>query len=119
MAIIGALIFTTPVLAAPSFQITNDLMVLTLSPGQSYSVPITVTDVSSNEPMNPKIAVDGLGEALDGSTLAVPASQDTSPFSARNFCSVDKNTISIQPGGSQTVTVTVSVPPFWFIFTDV
>jgi hypothetical protein len=110
LAVIAALIYTIPVLATPSFQITNDLMVLTLSPGQSYSVPITITDVSSNEPMNPKIEVDGLGEALDGSTLAVPASQDTSPFSARNFCSVDKNTISIQPGGSQTVTVTVSVP---------
>jgi IPT/TIG domain len=109
-AMIAALIVAVPVSAAPSFQITNDLMVLTLSPGQSYSVPITITDVSSNEPMNPKIEVDGLGEALDGSATAIPASQDTSPFSARNFCSVNTKTVSIQPGGSQTVNATVSVP---------
>jgi len=85
IAIAFSIISTAIVFAAPDFNVTNDMINVTMDAGQSYTSKITVTDQSATEPMDLQIEVDGLGQGLDGASLALSASQDTSPYSARTF----------------------------------
>jgi len=110
IAIAFSIISTAIVFAAPDFNVTNDMINVTMDAGQSYTSKITVTDQSATEPMDLQIEVDGLGQGLDGASLALSASQDTSPYSARTFCSIDKTTLHMEPGAAGYVNATVSVP---------
>ena len=109
-AIIFSIISTAIVLAAPDFNVTNDMIDVTMNAGQTYTSKITITDQSATEPMDLQVEVDGLGQGLDGSSLALPASQDTSPYSARTFCSINKTSLHIDPGIAGDVNATVTVP---------
>jgi len=54
--------------------------------------------------------VTGVAQDLQGNYELLDAAQDTGPYSARTFVSVDQSSFSLQPGGSQNVTATIQVP---------
>jgi len=56
------------------------------------------------------VDVTGFGQSLDGSPQELEASQDTSPYSARSFITLDKTSFHLEPGDSQKVVATIKVP---------
>ena len=56
------------------------------------------------------VQVEGMTQGSDGSLEVLAASQDTGPYTARPFISVDQNSFPLNSGASQTVTATVQVP---------
>ncbi len=99
-----------PVYATPSYQINNSIIDVSIKPGQTITSKITIEDVSSDASIDMKVETAGLGQSQDGGNLALPASQDLSPFSARTFCSIDKTSIHLEPGYSQEIKVTIKIP---------
>ena len=96
--------------ALPDYTITNDIINVTMGAGQTYSSKISIADKSSTESMDLQVATAGLGQGTDGATIALTAAQDTSPYSAITFCSIDKTSLHIEPGATGDVTATVTVP---------
>ena len=93
---------------SPGLSITGALIMEDISPGKSQTNTITV---SSPNAINVTVEADGMGQALNGSTVPLTAQQDTSPYSARAFITnVDQSSLSLSPGVSQDIHVTISVP---------
>jgi len=88
---------------APSLTATPSVLDESLASGTSRTFSISI----SND-----IAVDmevgGLGQTPSGGTQSVAAQQDTSPYSARSWVTIDKSHMDI--GSNQTLKVTVNVP---------
>ena len=88
---------------APSLTATPSVLDESLASGTSRIFSISI----SND-----IAVDmevgGLGQTPSGGTQSVAAQQDTSPYSARSWVTIDKSHLDI--GSNQTLKVTVNVP---------
>ncbi len=110
LIIISSIILAVPVFADTGYNVTNNIITLSLNPGQSQTSTIAVTNESSTDPTDLNIEVDGLGQGTDGSTLALSTAQDTSPHSARTFTSINLSSIHLEPNASQDIQVTVTVP---------
>jgi hypothetical protein len=111
LTVITAFTFTSVVFAdTPSFSVINNILNLSLSPGQSHTSTVTVVNESSTIPISLQVEVVGLGQGTDGSNIALTANEDKSPYSARTFTSIDTTSMQLQPGASQNVNVTVAVP---------
>jgi len=93
----------------PGLDIQGALVVLELAPGQTYVHTITV-GTQSNIPLEMKAEVAGLGQTIDGSAVALTSSEDMSPYSARSFVNIDKNSFHLEQGTTQEVKVTITVP---------
>ena len=80
------------------------------APGSVINFPIPISTDASDAPMDMLVDVLGFGQALDmGYTLLSPA-QDTSAHSARPFITLDKTSVHISPGSTETVTAVISIP---------
>ena len=75
-----------------------------ISSGSSKTYIITV---NSNSVID--MEVGGLGELPSGVMIEVPEQNDTSPFTARPWVSLNQN--QLEPGDNQTFSITVNVPP--------
>ena len=108
---VSMFVFASPVFAdSPSFSVVNNILNLSLNPGQSKTSVVSVVNESSSVPADLEVEVVGLGQGTDGSTIALAASQDTSPYSARTFTNIDTTSMDLQPNASQNINVNVSVP---------
>lgn len=104
-------IFATIAYAVPGITVANNLIVLQLNPGQYSIQKITVANRSTTEALDMQVEADGLGQGTDGSSIAVPAAQDTSPFSARTFISgIDIKSFHLEPNATQDFNVTITMP---------
>jgi hypothetical protein len=56
------------------------------------------------------VDVDGLGQTPDGAVQALAAADDTSQYSARSFITVDNSSFHLDPGGSEQVNATITIP---------
>jgi uncharacterized membrane protein len=107
---ISGIITALPIYATPSYNISNSIINLSLSAGQTRVSKITVTNISQDEYINFKIEIAGLGQGVDGSNLALSAAQDTGSHSARSFCNTNKTTLQIAPDKSESIDLTIAVP---------
>ena len=96
--------------AHASLNLANTKLLKDAAPGSAISFPITMSTDASDAPMDVQVDVLGFGQGLDmGYTPLAPA-QDTSPYSARPFITLDKSSVHISPGSSETVTAGISLP---------
>jgi hypothetical protein len=81
-----------------------------VSPGQILTHKMKLTLGEQNNPMD--ISVDTMGYSIsaDGMIQAIEASQDASPFSARSFIKLDSQILHLEPGKSEEVSATISLP---------
>ena len=102
----------TAIVAAPvlaGLRVTNANIQESVSAGQVITDVINVGD-TTDKPMDVAVDVDGLGNYLSGSVMNVDPGNDVSPYTARTFVTASPTSFHLEPGQSQNVNVTVSVP---------
>jgi hypothetical protein len=99
--------------AAPSMAALNlagTKFMEDVAPGQTVSFPMILSTASSDSPADLEISVLGFGNGPDGRYQGLDPAQDTTPYSARSYITLDKYAVQIAPGGKETVTATIAVP---------
>lgn len=81
-----------------------------VTPGETLTHQMKLTLGKQDQAIDIAVDVMGFGSSLDGSPQAIEAVQDTSPYSARSFISVDKRSFHLEPGESQDIIATIAVP---------
>ena len=98
----------TPVSAG--LQISGSLLQQDVSPGDTIQHVMTVTLINEKAPADVSLEVGGLGTTAEGRPRLIPGEEDTSPYSARPFITLDKDTLRLDPDTPQTVTATIRIP---------
>ena len=109
-----ALLIAGAVLVSPALalKVEGARIALDVEPGKSYTSPIGISIKPEESGGTFAIDVMGFGQTpVDGSYTALDASSDTSPSSARPFITIDRPTVSLQPGERANVIATITVPP--------
>jgi hypothetical protein len=99
-----------PASASPGLGMTGTKWEAEVVPGNDYTHTMTISTQENDPAMDILVDVRGLGQSLEGIYQALEASEDTSPYSARSFITVDKSSLHLEPGDSQEVVATVHVP---------
>lgn len=106
--LIGGVFLVTPALA---LKVEGARIALDVEPGKTYTSPIGVSIRPEESGGTFTIDVMGFGQAPeDGSYIALDAAADTSPYSARQFITIDKPTVTLQPGERADVMATITIP---------
>lgn len=106
--LIGGAFLVTPALA---LKVEGARIALDVEPGKTYTSPIGVSIRPEESGGTFTIDVMGFGQALeDGSYIALDSAADTSPYSARQFITIDKPTVTLRPGERDDVTATIRIP---------
>jgi len=71
---------------------------------------MTVSTNPDDPPMDLTVDVLGLGQSLQQSSIGLSPEKDTSPYSARTFITVSPKTFHLEPGATQEVKATISIP---------
>jgi hypothetical protein len=108
-----ALILAGAAFSAPAaaLRVEGARIALDAEPGRTYTAPIGIS-VAANEPEG-DFAIDVLGfgqSTVDGTYVGLEAANDTSPYTARPFITVDRPTVHLKPGERADVTATIAVP---------
>ncbi|MFA5375144.1 MAG: hypothetical protein WC455_05240 [Dehalococcoidia bacterium] len=107
IALVLVLILASPVFAG--LRVTNPRIEESVSPGQIKTYTMNVGNTAS-APADIAVEVRGLGNYITGPIQAIPAENDSSPYSARQFVTATPASFHLESGQSQDVTITVSVP---------
>ncbi|MGA2933798.1 MAG: hypothetical protein ABSD81_01425 [Methanomicrobiales archaeon] len=83
---------------------------IAVSKGDTYTIPIAVSIGSQESAGDYAIDVGGFGETPDGIYQSLPASNDTSSFSARPYITVNQPTVHLNPGEREYSNITIRVP---------
>ncbi|OPY29362.1 MAG: hypothetical protein A4E28_00960 [Methanocella sp. PtaU1.Bin125] len=110
-------LFTTVVLMAicippaSAARFENEQISLDVEPGRTYFVPINLT-VSQGEPGGTfTLKVAGFGQSpFDGTYMGIAPEEDTGPYTARPFISLEKDGCTLMPGGRATITAEIALP---------
>jgi len=81
-----------------------------VNPGQTLTQKMTVSIAATDLATDIAVRVAGVAQSPQGGYVLLDASQDTSPYSARQFVSVDRSSFHLEPGGSEDLIATVKVP---------
>jgi hypothetical protein len=99
-----------PVFANPGMTVSNALVLANVAPGQTLNQTMTVS-IGSNDPATTiSVQVYGVQQSPQGGYILLNASEDTGPYSARPFVSVDSSSFHLEPGGSHDLTITIQIP---------
>ncbi|MGD1004399.1 MAG: hypothetical protein ABR887_03160 [Methanoregulaceae archaeon] len=82
----------------------------TVSPGDTVIHTMTIETLTTDPPMGVTVDVMGFGQAIDSGYIALDPKDDTSPYSARTFITLDSNNFQLTPGDKKVVTATITVP---------
>jgi hypothetical protein len=93
--------------ADTGLSVSGAKLVATASPGDIFTHQITVSIGSSDPPTDITLQVSPMAQYPDGTPRQ---SSDAGPYSASGFITLDKDSFHLDPGGSQTVTATISIP---------
>jgi P pilus assembly chaperone PapD len=81
-----------------------------IAPGSTTVHTMTISTNPGDAPMDLTVDVLGLGQSLQQSNTGLSPEKDTSPYSARTFITVSPQTFHLDPGKSQEVKATITVP---------
>jgi len=99
--------------SAPAFaglRVAGSPVYANITPGESGSGVITVTNTDAERSIDVAVDVRGLGNYLSGAINILQADADLSPYTGRGYVSASPSSFSLEPGQSQAVTVTVDLP---------
>jgi hypothetical protein len=118
-AFLLATIFLAPVVADAQsattdagFGVDGVIADYTVEPGQVLQHAMHVRlGKDAGEPLDVSVDPRGLGQGPDGATIALDPADDRGPYSARTFITnIDHTRLHLEPGDTQTVTATITVP---------
>jgi len=78
--------------------------------GETASFPMTVSIGANDDPTDIQVDVLGFGQGVDKSYTPLKTAEDTSPYSARSFITVDTSSVHLEPGTAKTINAKISVP---------
>jgi len=110
LAFVAALLLALlPILASanPGLTVTNPIILANVNPGQTLTQKMMVSIAATDPATDIAVRVVGVAQNLDGGYILLDASQDTGPYSARQFVSVDKSAFHLEPGEAQDVIATI------------
>lgn len=93
-----------------AFGVSGAVFIEDVSPGQELVHKITVSTRDHEPPLNMTAEVFGFGRSASGSNIEIRAEDDTGPYSARPFLSVEPTSFSLEPGDRETLLLTGTVP---------
>jgi hypothetical protein len=83
---------------------------LDVTPGDKVTQQMALSLGAQDQAMDIAVDVMGFGISLDGTPQAIAPAQDTSPYSARPFITVNTSSFQLKPGKSQNIIATITVP---------
>jgi len=81
-----------------------------IAPGGTGTHRIGISIGPGEEALDVSLEILGLGQALDRNFISLSPADDTGPYSARTYITLDTSTIHLEPGTTQYVTATTAVP---------
>jgi hypothetical protein len=104
------LVFASAASAAPGLGIVGAIVNITLSPGQSYTHTMIITN-NADDALDVTVEPRGFGQTTDGSNIELTADTDTSPYSARTYITnISNPSFHLDPGVSASINATIQVP---------
>ena len=111
LIILGCIIiFMMSPLPVTAIKVGGSVYVGSIAPGSTAVHTMNVSTSENDRPMDLVVDVLGLGQAPQQSNVGLAPEKDTSPYSARTFITVSPQTFHLEPGASQEVTATITVP---------
>ena len=98
------------VLPASGISISGAKYAGSIQPGTTAVHTMTIGIKSSDAPTDMTLSVMGFGQSMDRSYNTLDPENDVSPYTARPYITLDKTTIHIEPGTTQTVNALISLP---------
>jgi hypothetical protein len=81
-----------------------------ISPGGTAVHTMTVGIGPAEDPTDVMVEVVGFGQSMDKGYTTLDPANDLSPYSARPFITLDKSSVHIEPGTTQTINANISLP---------
>lgn len=108
-----ALLVAGAFLSSPALalKVEGARIALDVEPGKTYTSPIGISLNPEESEGTFSIDVMGFGQSTDGSYTPLAAASDTSSYSARMFITIDKPSVTLEPGERADVTATIAIPP--------
>jgi hypothetical protein len=97
-------------LPAGAIKVGGSIYTGNIAPGSSAVHIMNISTNPGDSPMDLAVDVLGLGQSLQQSNTGLLPEKDTSPYSARTFITVSPQTFHLEPGASQEVKATITVP---------
>lgn len=108
IAIFIAMIMVPP---AASVKVDGARIALDVKPGMTYETPIALSLSPGDSGDSFALVVAGFGQSpFDGTYMGLDPGEDTSPWSARPFITLENTVVSLEPGGRADTSATVAVP---------
>jgi hypothetical protein len=81
-----------------------------ISPGGMAVHTMTVGIGAGEDPTDVLVEVMGFGQGMDKGYTTIGPATDLSPYSARTFITLDKNTVHLEPGMKQVINANITLP---------
>jgi hypothetical protein len=81
-----------------------------ISPGGTDTYVVTINVGPDEAATSVMVGVTGFGQTPNGVYTPLDPANDVSPYSARSFITLDNTTIHLEPGTSQSVKATITLP---------
>jgi hypothetical protein len=104
------IIFSLIAMPAGAVTLMNGKFMENVSPGTTIVYPITLVADPSQPPTVYDMSVLGFGNDLAGNYVGIDPSQDTGPYTARPFITLDNTSVTLNPGASVNIQATIHVP---------
>ncbi len=111
--LLSLVVFAAPVSANPAnpgFKVTEARLLTDIAPGEIITHRMTVSIGEEGSALDVLVEVRGLGQLPDKTYRVLDDAEDTSPYSARPFITLDRTSFRLEPGDSQEVTATITIP---------
>jgi hypothetical protein len=96
--------------ANSGMTVTNAAIIDTVSPGQILTQTMVVSMGDSDPITDVSVSVDGIAQSSSGGAILLANTQDISQDTARQWVTVDKSSFQLEPGQSENITATITVP---------
>ena len=111
LLILGAVLVCLIAIApAGAYNLINDKYMANVRPGTTVTYSLALAAGANESPADYQATVLGFGETLNGFYTGIEPAQDTGPYTARPFITLDNSTVHLVPGGEAVITATIKVP---------
>jgi len=91
-------------------KVTGAKIMDTVSPGDDINYKVTISTNELDPPMDLVVTVAGFGNEISGTYVPLELKNDMGQYSARSFIELDKNSFHLNPGESENIFVTGTIP---------
>jgi len=96
--------------AMAAMTLTGVKYMADVAPGATVTYSMTLSSATSDAPGDYEVAVLGFGNGENGNYLGIDPAQDTGPYTARPFVTLDRTALQVASGGKEVITATIQVP---------